>query len=287
VAGGCNLLLGLEPTQVGDDGDDPPDADPDAPDGLAIGHDDDADGIGDVRDLCPHVFDPAQLDEGEADLGLQADGVGDLCDPHPAQSGDVLVFFDAFDGSALGVDYQTPTGTWTVEGDALRQIASGSESDQARAMLPLTDQIEIVGQVTIDVDEVGSTADNIRALGLWAQVPESPAPRPPGYLCVVTIDQQTKVAAFQGIESDGLGNDLVHISTEAPGDPRVGTWTFQISVTPDPDSTTSTIGCTASTGGFSRNLGFADMTYPSGRIGLHVDGLAVTVPNVAVYTVLP
>jgi hypothetical protein len=56
---------------------------------TAAGHDEDADRIDDVCDLCPHVPDPAQLD-GDGDF------VGDACDPEPTVPRQQLVMFDPF-----------------------------------------------------------------------------------------------------------------------------------------------------------------------------------------------
>lgn len=54
-----------------------------------LGHDEDDDGIADRDDSCPHM---ANLDQADGD----GDGVGDVCDPHPAVAGDRITMFDPF-----------------------------------------------------------------------------------------------------------------------------------------------------------------------------------------------
>ncbi len=60
-----------------------------APPCIPVGHDEDADGIDDACDVCPHIADPDQAD-------ADGDGVGDVCDPHPASPIDHIAFFDPF-----------------------------------------------------------------------------------------------------------------------------------------------------------------------------------------------
>lgn len=56
-----------------------------AADAVALGHDEDGDGIGDASDPCPHVA--GDLADGDGD------GVGDACDPDPAAGGDRIRVF--------------------------------------------------------------------------------------------------------------------------------------------------------------------------------------------------
>ena len=53
------------------------------------GHDEDADGIDDACDVCPHIADASQAD-GDGDR------VGDVCDPEPANPRQQIVLFDGF-----------------------------------------------------------------------------------------------------------------------------------------------------------------------------------------------
>jgi hypothetical protein len=57
---------------------------------CAVGHDEDADGVADICDGCPHVADSFQTDG-------DGDGVGDACDPEPGNPRQTLVVFDGFE----------------------------------------------------------------------------------------------------------------------------------------------------------------------------------------------
>ena len=86
-----------------------PDLPPDAPPCPTPG-DEDGDGFGDACDNCPADFNPDQANLMETVLGVAADGLGDVCDPRPNQSGDSLLFFDGFVGSTLDP-------AWDPDGD--------------------------------------------------------------------------------------------------------------------------------------------------------------------------
>ncbi len=278
--GGCNALLGLDPTELGDDVG-APDARRDDG-GPPIDHDEDGDGIDDAFDVCPHVADPGQEDVGEL-VGGVADGVGDACDPRPQQGGDSLVFFDPFDGDSLAAGYYAPVGGWFLDTDALQTAGA----DEARVMLPLIDGQRLFVQAALAIGGVGITADSMRSIGLWEAVPESPAPVPPGYQCMVRKNVSTGTIDFAGVRSDGTGGYLTLISTESPGDPTSDTFVLQASLFADPSGGASSVGCSAEALGDPRGFAFADATYASGRVGVHVDGLAVTIPYVAVYVLGP
>jgi Thrombospondin type 3 repeat len=93
------------------------DASPDVSPGtcLAIGHDEDGDGVDDACDVCPHVANPTQ---GDGD----GDGVGDPCDPQPAIAGERIEFFDPFAGVVLpGWTFTRPATLLVEEGrDSVR-----------------------------------------------------------------------------------------------------------------------------------------------------------------------
>ncbi|MDB4959565.1 MAG: Cartilage oligomeric matrix protein precursor [Myxococcales bacterium] len=75
---------------------------------IAVGHDEDTDGIDDACDLCPHLADPAQTDS-------DGDGVGDACDPRPGLA-DHIVMFDPMIGPRTDWTY---AGAETFVGDSL------------------------------------------------------------------------------------------------------------------------------------------------------------------------
>jgi hypothetical protein len=90
---------------------------PDAP----VGHDEDADGLGDLADPCPHVA--GDMSDGDGD------GVGDACDPNPAQPTETIVFasltagdhpFESIDGYIQEADslrYNGLSSTLSFERD--------------------------------------------------------------------------------------------------------------------------------------------------------------------------
>jgi hypothetical protein len=113
----------------------------DAVDGPALcspsGHDEDADGIDDACDMCPHVFDIGQVDS-------DGDRVGDACDPEQSTARQQIVIFDPF--VALEPSW-TNLGA-TLGTDELVLDARGGISVQIhRALIP-THDLFIVGVTT-------------------------------------------------------------------------------------------------------------------------------------------
>jgi cytosine/adenosine deaminase-related metal-dependent hydrolase len=65
-------------------------------DGVATGGDADGDGIVDVSDNCPSVFNPPRPIDGFVQADQDGDGLGDVCDPTPA----TLIFEETFEGGS-------------------------------------------------------------------------------------------------------------------------------------------------------------------------------------------
>jgi hypothetical protein len=83
-------------------------------DAVAIGHDEDGDGIRDVDDTCPHLV-GAQVD-------TDGDKVGDLCDPFPLVAGDsIAAFYTMGPGDQpFTLGNVNDDGVWTQLADAVR-----------------------------------------------------------------------------------------------------------------------------------------------------------------------
>ncbi|MFN0249546.1 MAG: thrombospondin type 3 repeat-containing protein [Kofleriaceae bacterium] len=64
---------------------------PDAAACVGAALDEDADGVPNQCDNCPVTPNEGQEDVGETSVGANADGVGDACDPRPAQTAIVSV----------------------------------------------------------------------------------------------------------------------------------------------------------------------------------------------------
>jgi hypothetical protein len=122
--GACGRM-GFDPIATGDGGATPGDTPRDTAGDTSMskceetGHDEDADGIDDACDQCPHVADPTQPD-------ADGDGVGDACDPSGATS-ERIVFFDPFTSPA-------PLAAWVdISGGATQTFTGDSVLSTVRA----------------------------------------------------------------------------------------------------------------------------------------------------------
>lgn len=104
-----------------------------------VGHDEDADGIDDKCDKCPHKPDPAQID-------TDGDGVGDVCDPSNTTN-QTIAFFDPFTSQLPGWSI-VGSATRTYTGDAVVvDSMPGVSADYMMSFTPQDDYIEIGGAV--------------------------------------------------------------------------------------------------------------------------------------------
>lgn len=108
---------------------------------VAVGHDEDGDGVPDGRDVCPYLAD----DQADGD----GDGVGDLCDPNPAVARDRIALF-----STMGT------------GDMPFTVNPASQAPWTQ----LDDSLQFAGPLTTDVYgglDLPYTAGDIRfAIGI-------------------------------------------------------------------------------------------------------------------------
>lgn len=99
------------------------------------GHDEDADGVDDSCDGCPHIPDPLQPDG-------DGDGVDDACDPRPTLSGDSITFFDPF---TTRLSAWTTVMNATYEGDSV--YTAGARLTLERPLVPNNDTFVAGGEI--------------------------------------------------------------------------------------------------------------------------------------------
>lgn len=102
------------------------------------GHDEDADGIVDCEDVCPHRADRGQLDS-------DGDSVGDACDPYPASRTERVAVFEPFVTAPVGWEV---VGTYTFHDDS---VDIDGDAGYWIARAPLSrghDVLEIAGHAT-------------------------------------------------------------------------------------------------------------------------------------------
>jgi hypothetical protein len=94
---------------------------------IAFGHDEDGDSIPDAVDTCPHDPTPTADSDG--------DGVGDVCDPNPAQGTEHWALFATM--QAGDVPFSNVTGT-TQDADALHVAAMNQDLPLTRVITTTT-----------------------------------------------------------------------------------------------------------------------------------------------------
>ncbi len=101
---------------------------------VPVGHDEDADGVDDACDVCPHL------------PGVQADAdgdrVGDACDPEPMNPRQRIVVFDPFETL---LPAWSSFGGAVVLGDKLRIGVSAGARYVTRPYTPGTDELVVGG----------------------------------------------------------------------------------------------------------------------------------------------
>jgi hypothetical protein len=109
---------------------------------TALGtHDEDADGVRDPCDVCPHMADANQADS-------DGDRVGDACDPEPAIARQQILLFDPF----TSLDAAWSNSGATVSNDELVLDARGGAGIQIARPLTLTHDLFVLGMTTTTAD---------------------------------------------------------------------------------------------------------------------------------------
>lgn len=100
------------------------------------GHDEDADGIDDACDGCPHLADAAQPD-------ADGDGVDDGCDPRPDTPTESIAFFDPF--TSMSSEWQFVGVTPMIDGDSLVADTRTSIISLRRLVVPTSETLIVGG----------------------------------------------------------------------------------------------------------------------------------------------
>jgi hypothetical protein len=258
---GCNLILGLDPAELGADASPGSDC-PRPGDGDFV--DEDGDEIDDTCDRCPADADPEQNDGDQ-------DGVGDACDvtDTPTQ----IVFFDGF---------HAPTGRWDTGG------AGWSVVDDA---VELDDSTDGNTLATLTVVDLSVTTGLIVAPLTIRALPASALDHLTGVVFDVTPGGAYLCAADErGIteQADGmiyaLGDNL--LAPVAGPSPLPGTFAIDQLVTPTATFQPGQQQCSVDMDGAVELIG-SSVANLDGSVGLYASGVAIRVPYVIVYEESP
>lgn len=121
------------------------------------GPDEDADGWSDGCDNCVTEPNPDQVDIGEVNAGEQADGVGDACDPRPAQPGDYIALAELHDSA----DAYTLFGTTSLPGNGALRLGALDGAGSATFVSPATMTRTAFAYTVI------AASDQVQWAGVW------------------------------------------------------------------------------------------------------------------------
>ncbi|MBL8623539.1 MAG: thrombospondin type 3 repeat-containing protein [Myxococcales bacterium] len=234
--------------------------------GCSSDHDEDADGVPDACDDCPHVPNPTQTNG-------DGDGLGDACDPRPADPTSALVAFEAWGvASAFVPGWTSVSGSWSVAGDAV-QVAQSTTV--ARMTRPVAIPAGGTGGVFV---EIGFNLAQVQA---------------PAYLTVVA----PVAADFSSGNGCALRQELIspqailanQTATSATTFTSTALATYEAALTPPAvgvirlEHRGNATTCTATVGGVTRT---GAVMFPGtiDHVGLVTRGLAGVIRYAIVYT---
>lgn len=131
---------------------------------TALGHDEDADGVPDSDDVCPHIAGSQADSDG--------DGVGDDCDPNPTVARDTIAMFATMQPGDQPLTAESfSAAVFEQREDALALIPTGSQHVLAQLSMPL-----VVGDVRVAVgfdiiERIEPSAQHQFAVGIGATLP--------------------------------------------------------------------------------------------------------------------
>jgi hypothetical protein len=245
-------------------------------------HDEDGDAAGDVCDNCPHIDNPNQADTSEEAAGVEADGIGDDCDPGP-DTREVIAVFDPFTGIAAGAPpgWTAIGGSWNVSGDALHQTSTADGS----AHLYRTGETWTTMWVAIrtDIDDVPGDdpggASEPRSSGAMVFFTPTGAVGT-GFVCIVydDVDNTSDTVLLTARQADTGGNSSFDLS------PALGTADLAAgqAFVMRAEGGGGAIDCEVSSP-TPASLPRTDSTYTSGTVALRTNTVAASFRYVVVF----
>jgi len=217
------------------------------------GHDEDADGVDDACDVCPHVVD----DQTDTD----GDGVGDACDPHPNIPTEKIARFDTFATPPTGWTFNaTLPAMYTISGDTIQVDARGGSWIGELGLVPAKDRLAIGGTL----GPHGTQGIQVVALVLV----QGGGGGQPRYYCQVIDSGGSTWRATYTLD----GSTFIDPgSTPLPGTPSAG---FSLREDHDP----STMSCALFNNGTQYDVGFTSLpAITPDRIQLYIGDQQVTI----------
>jgi hypothetical protein len=249
-------------------------------------HDEDDDDIGDVCDNCPHISNPLQTNTGEEDAGIDADGVGDDCDPFPDLGGDTIVYFQGFQGIPTGWVLGGGANTWQVVDDALVQNSTAIDEkifyyeDETYATAVVD-----VGITVTSVPIAASEDDDVRSVGVVMAF-EAGNDLGFGYLCSLR-DSATDLTFLNRLRITRLDDSTSAVIGSTNFGAELLNGNYIIRTYRDEQAQNETCSAAGGVPPQVRTINADVSAYPAGAIGVRTNTVAASFTYVVVFQTTP